>query len=77
MHLPPPPPSGSAAVQSKAVVLLLLICVDGYSHCGVMWLFYVSCALIYVHSGFAIILVGKSELVAWLSLSFWWLVTVV
>ena len=29
------------------------------------------CALLYVHSSFAIILMGKRELVALLSLSFW------
>ena len=35
------------------------------------------CALIYVHSSFAIILMGKRELDALLSLSFWCLVIVV
>ena len=35
------------------------------------------CMLLYVHSGFAIILVGKNELVALLSLSSWSLVIVV
>ena len=34
-------------------------------------------ALLYVHSGFAIILIGKKELVASLSLSSWCLVIVV
>ena len=34
------------------------------------------CALLYVHSSFAIILMGKRELVALLSLSSWWLVIV-
>ena len=29
------------------------------------------CTLLYVHSSFAIILMGKRELVAWLSLSSW------
>ena len=32
------------------------------------------CSLLYVHSGFAIILMGKRELVALLSLSSWYLV---
>ena len=35
------------------------------------------CTLLYVHSGFAIILMGKRELVALLSLSSWCLVMVV
>ena len=35
------------------------------------------CALLYVHSSIAIILMGKRELVALLSLSSWCLVTVV
>ena len=35
------------------------------------------CTLLYVDSSFAIILIGKRELVALLSLSYWWLVIVV
>ena len=35
------------------------------------------CTLLYVHSSFAIILMGKRELVALLSLSYWCLVVVV
>ena len=35
------------------------------------------CTLLYVHSSFASILIGKRELVALLSLSFWCLVMVV
>ena len=35
------------------------------------------CTLLYVHSSFAIILLGKRGLVALLGLSFWCLVTVV
>ena len=35
------------------------------------------CTLVYVHSSFAVILMGKRELVAWLSLSSWCLVIVV
>ena len=37
----------------------------------------VCCTLLYVHSGFAITLMGKRELVALLSLSSWCLVVVV
>ena len=40
--------------------------------CSVFW-----CALFYVHSSFAIILMGKRELVALLRLSSWYLVIVV
>ena len=36
-----------------------------------------SCTLLYVHSSFAIILMGKRELVAWLSLSSWCFMIVV
>ena len=35
------------------------------------------CTLLYVHSSFVIILMGKRELVAWLSLSSWCLMIVV
>ena len=35
------------------------------------------CTLLYVHSSFAIILIGKRELVAFLGLSYWFLVMVV
>ena len=37
--------------------------------CSMFW-----CALLYVHSNFAIILMGKRELAALLSLSSYWLV---
>ena len=74
----PPPPLG-AAVRSKTVVLLLLIrCwllrvpVVGFCNC-----FMFCCALLYVLSSFAIILMGKRELVALLCLSPWCLVIVV
>ena len=40
-------------------------------------MFFVCCMLLYVHSSFAIILIGKRELVAFLSLSSWCLVIVV
>ena len=39
-------------------------------------MFYVSCALLYVHSSIAIILMGKRELVALLNVSSWCLVMV-
>ena len=42
-----------------------------------MYLFYVFCTLLYVHSSFVIILMGKRELVDWLSLSSWCLMIVV
>ena len=35
------------------------------------------CTLLYFHSSFVIILMGKRELVAWLSLSSWFLMSVV
>ena len=40
-------------------------------------MFYVFCALLYVHSSFAIFLMGKRELVTLISLSSWSLVIVV
>ena len=40
-------------------------------------MFYVFCTLLYIPSSFAIILMGKRELVALLSLSSWYLVIVV
>ena len=40
-------------------------------------MFYVFCALLYVHSGFAIILMGKRELAVLLSWSSWCLVSIV
>ena len=58
------------AVRSKAVVLLLLICpIVGVCNCSMF-----CCMLLYVNSSFAIILMGKRELVALLSLSSWCLV---
>ena len=42
-----------------------------------MNLFYVLLYVTYVHSSFAITLMGKRELVAWLSLSFWCLMIIV
>ena len=71
-----------AAVRSKAVVLLLLTCcllllplwesVVGVCNCSIF-----CCTLLYVPSSFAIILMGKRELVALLRLSSWCLVVVV
>ena len=64
MHLSPP--VALAAVCSKAVVLLLLIVtpIVGFCNCSMF-----CCALLCVHSSFAIILMGKRALVALLSLS--------
>ena len=50
-----------AAVRSKVVVLLLLIDTPIVGFCNFSMLF---CALPYVHSSFAIILIGKREQVA-------------
>ena len=70
MHLSPP--VALAAVQSKAVFLLLLVTpIVGYYNSSMF-----CCGLLYVHSSFAIILMGKRELVA-LLLSSWCLVIVV
>ena len=79
MHLsPPPPPVAWAAVHSRAVVLvvvdLLFIVTPIVRVCNCSVL---CCTLLYVHSSFAIILMGKRELVALLSLSYWCLVIVV
>ena len=63
-------PVARAAVRSAAVVLLLLAC------CLLLlplWE-YVAALCFVVHSNFAIILMGKRELVALLSLSSWCLV---
>ena len=76
MHLSPP--VAKAAVHSKVVVLLLLswflivTSIVGFCNCSMF-----CCALLYVHSIFAIILMGKRELVALLSLSTWCLMIVV
>ena len=65
-------------VSSKAVVLLLLICcfiitpIVGVCNCSIF-----CCTLLYDQSRSAIILMGKRELVALLSLSSWCLVIVV
>ena len=67
MHLSPA--VALAAVRSKMVVLLLLIRVDcspivGFCNCSMFCYL-----LLYVHSSFAIILMGKKELVVLLNLS--------
>ena len=66
-----------AAVPSKALVLLLLTLfivtpIVGVCNCSMF-----CCTLLYVHSSFVIILMGKRELVALLSLSTWCLMVVV
>ena len=53
------------------VKLLIVTPIVGFCNC-----FLFCCALLYVHSSFAIILLGKRELVALLSLSSWCLVIV-
>ena len=75
MHLSPS--VAKAAVHFKAMVLLLLTFVYCYSHCGSLYLCFVVRYFTNVHSSFAIILMGKRELVALLSLSSWCLVMVV
>ena len=63
-------PGGLGFCRSKALILLLLICrllftpIVGVCNCSMP-----CCTLLYVHSSFAIILTGKRELVAVLSLS--------
>ena len=58
---------------SKAVVLLLLFVIPivGVYNCSML-----CCTLLYLHSSFAIILMGKRELIALLSLSSWFLMMV-
>ena len=57
--------------------MLLLTFVIFTFFVGVCNCFMFCCTLLHVHSSFAIILMGKRELVALLSLSFWCLVIVV
>ena len=75
MHLSPP--VALAAVRSKAMVLLLLlirwIVTPMVENCNCSMF---CCALFCVHSSFAIISIGKSELVALLSMSSWCIVIV-
>ena len=60
--------SGSVVVDSLLIVTLILEIFNCSMFC---------CVLIYVHSSFAIILMGKRKMVALLSLSSWCLVIVV
>ena len=69
-------PGALAAVQSKVVVLLLLIhfcftTIDEFCNCSIFY-----CALLCVHSSFAIILMGKKEQVVFHCLPSWCLVFV-
>ena len=57
---------------TKMVRLLIVTPIVGFCYCSMF-----CCALLYVHSSFAIILMGKRELVALLSLSSCCLVFVV
>ena len=52
--------------------LLIVTSIVGFCNCSVF-----CCAVFCVNSSFAIILMGKRELVAWLCLSSWCLVTAV
>ena len=66
------PQTLTLTVRSKAVVLLLIVTpIVGVCNCSMF-----CCALLYVHSSIAIILMGKRELVALLYLSSWCLVMV-
>ena len=70
MHLSPS--VAWAAVGSVVVDLLFIVNpIVGVCSCSMF-----CCALLYVHSSFAIIWVGKREMVALLSLSSWCLVIV-
>ena len=66
-----------AAINSKAVGLLLICCLLLLPLWESVIVLCFVCTLLYVHSSFAIILMGKRELVALLSLSSWRLVIVV
>ena len=72
MHLSSP--VALAAVRRRAVVLLLLVVVPivGFCNCSM-----ICCDLFCVQYSFAIILMGKRELIALLHLSSWCLVIVV
>ena len=61
-------------IKSSAVVDLLLIVTPTMRFCNCSMF---CCALLYAHSSFAIIFMGKRELVALLSWSSWYLVIVV
>ena len=71
MHISPT--VAKAAVRSKVMALLFIVTpIVGVCNCSMF-----CCALLYVPSSFAIILMGKRELVDLLSLSSWCLVIVV
>ena len=55
-------------VRSKAVVLLVLIRCELLLHCGILSLFYFCCALLCFPSSFAIILMGKREMLLFFAL---------
>ena len=76
MHLsPPPPPGGLGCCPFQGCGSVVV----GYSRCGSLNCCTLCCTLLFVHSSFAIILIGKREreLVALLGLSSWCLVMVV
>ena len=76
MHLSPPPALWLLSVLGQWFCCCWFV-VDGYSSCGSLYCCFFCCTLLYVHSSFAIILMGKRELVALLGLSFLCLVIVV
>ena len=75
MHLSPP--SAWAAVHSKKVALLLLTCCLLLLPLWDSEIVLFCCTFLHVPSSFAIILMGKKELVALLSLSSWCLMIIV
>ena len=78
MHLSPPPPGGLGCCpfegSGSVVVDLLFIVTPIVRACNYSMF---CCTLLYVPTSFAIILIGKRELAALLSLSSWCLVIVV
>ena len=74
MHVspPPPPPVGLRCGGSVVVEFLFIVTpIVGVCNCSMF-----CCTLLYVHTSIAIILMGKSELVALLNSSSWCLVMV-
>ena len=72
MHLSPPMALAAVRSNSGSVVvasMLIVARIVGFCNCSIF-----CCALLYVHSSFAIILMGKRELIALLCLSSWCLV---
>ena len=74
MHFKPPSGLGCCPFCGSVVVdsLFIVTPIVGVCICSMF-----CCMLLYVHSIFAIILMGKRELVVWLSLSSWCLMIVV